>query len=117
MARVDLMTLCLCAPVDKPTARARTLPPVQYVIAQVLGGIAGAAILYVVTTGRADAGIGSFATNGYGEQSPGEYGLLAAALIEVAMTFGFVTVILASPTNAPRSPRRPRRWRSVFASP
>ena len=86
----------------------------QYVIAQVLGGIAGAAILYVVTIGRADAGIGSFATSGYGEQSPGEYGLLAAALIEVAMTFGFVTVILA---NAPRSPRRPRRWRSVFASP
>ena len=67
---------------------------VPYVIAQVLGGIVGAAILYVVATGSADAGIGSFATNGYGEHSPGGYGLLAAAVIEVVMTFGFVTVIL-----------------------
>jgi aquaporin Z len=67
---------------------------VQYVIAQVLGGIAGAAILYVIATGRAETGIGSFATNGFGEQSPGGYGLLAAAVIEVVMTFGFVTVIL-----------------------
>lgn len=67
---------------------------VQYVVAQVLGGIAGAAILYVIATGRADTGIGSFATNGYGEHSPGGYGLLAAAVIEVVMTFGFVTVIL-----------------------
>jgi aquaporin Z len=67
---------------------------VQYVVAQVLGGIAGAAILYVIATGRADTSIGSFATNGYGEHSPGGYGLLAAAVIEVVMTFGFVTVIL-----------------------
>jgi aquaporin Z len=69
---------------------------VQYMIAQVLGGIAGAAILYVVATGKAGADIGSFATNGYGEHSPGKYGLLAAAVIEVVMTFGFVTVIAAA---------------------
>ena len=67
---------------------------VQYVVAQVLGGIVGAAILYVVATGRADTGIGSFATNGFGEHSPGGYGLVAAAVTEVVMTFGFVTVIL-----------------------
>ena len=67
---------------------------VQYVIAQVLGGIAGAAILYVVATGKAGADIGSFATNGYGEHSPGKFSLLAAAVTEVVMTFGFVTVIL-----------------------
>jgi len=67
---------------------------VQYVIAQVLGGILGAAILYVVATGKAGADIGSFATNGYGEHSPGKYGLPAAALIEIVLTFGFVTVIL-----------------------
>jgi aquaporin Z len=66
----------------------------QYVIAQVLGGIAGAVILYVIATGKAGADIGSFATNGYGEHSPGKYGLLAAAVIEVVLTFGFVTVIL-----------------------
>jgi aquaporin Z len=69
---------------------------VQYVVAQVLGGIVGAAILYVVATGKAGADIGSFATNGYGEHSPGKYGLLAAAVIEVVMTFGFVTVIVAA---------------------
>ncbi|MBL6618240.1 MAG: aquaporin Z [Reyranella sp.] len=67
---------------------------VQYVVAQVLGGIVGAAILYVVVTGRPDTGIGSFATNGFGEHSPGGYGLIAAAVTEVVMTFGFVTVIL-----------------------
>ena len=66
----------------------------QYVIAQVLGGIAGAAILYVIATGKAGAEIGGFATNGYGELSPGKYGLLAAAACEVVMTFAFVTVIL-----------------------
>ena len=67
---------------------------VQYIVAQVVGGIVGAAILYVIVTGRAGAEIGSFATNGFGERSPGGYGLVAAAVCEVVMTFGFVTVIL-----------------------
>jgi aquaporin Z len=67
---------------------------VQYIVAQVLGGILGAAILYVIATGRPEAEIGSFATNGFGEHSPGGYGLVAAAVTEVVMTFGFVTVIL-----------------------
>ena len=59
-----------------------------------LGCIVGAAILYVIATGRAGAEIGSFATNGFGAQSPGKYGLLAAAVTEVVLTFAFVTVIL-----------------------
>ena len=63
---------------------------------QVLGGIAGAAVLYVVATGKAGAEIGGFATNGYGALSPGKYGLVAALVIEVVMTFGFVTVILGA---------------------
>jgi aquaporin Z len=68
---------------------------IQYWIAQVLGGIVGAAILYVVATGKAGGtDIGGFATNGYDAQSPGKYGLLAAAVTEVVMTFVFVTVIL-----------------------
>jgi aquaporin Z len=67
---------------------------VPYVVAQVLGGILGAAILYVIATGRPGAEIGSFATNGYGEHSPGKYGLPAAAICEVVMSFVFVTVIL-----------------------
>ncbi len=67
----------------------------HYGIAQVLGGIAGAAILYVIRDRPApETGIGSFATNGFGEHSPGGYGLLAAAVCEVVMAFAFVTVIL-----------------------
>lgn len=69
---------------------------IQYVIAQVLGGIAGAAILYVVATGKAGADIGGFATNGYGDHSPGKYSLTAALVIEIVLSFGFVTVILGA---------------------
>jgi aquaporin Z len=69
---------------------------VHYVVAQVLGGIAGAAILYVIATGKVGAEIGGFATNGYGDHSPGKYGLVSALVIEVVMTFGFVTIILGA---------------------
>ncbi len=69
---------------------------IPYIVAQVLGGIVGAAILYVIATGKAGADIGSFATNGYGDRSPGKYGLGAALVCEIVMTFGFVTVILGA---------------------
>lgn len=69
---------------------------VQYVIAQVIGGIAGAGVLYVVATGKAGADIGGFATNGFDAQSPGKYGMMAALVIEIVLTFGFVTVILGA---------------------
>jgi aquaporin Z len=75
-----------------------------YIVAQVLGGIAGAAILYVIASGAPgfDAAAG-FASNGYGDHSPGHYGLAAAALCEVVMTFGFLFVILGSTHgNAPK---------------
>ena len=68
----------------------------HYVAAQVLGGVAGAAILYVIATGKAGADIGGFATNGYDAQSPGKYGLVSALVVEVVMTFGFVTIILGA---------------------
>ena len=68
----------------------------HYVVAQVLGGIAGAAILYVIATGKAGADNGGFATIGYGAQSPGKYGLVSALVIEFVMTFGFVTIILGA---------------------
>jgi len=74
--------------------RFRTAELPGYIVAQVLGAIAAAFVLYVIATGKAGAEIGGFATNGYGELSPGKYGLLAAAVCEVVMTFGFVTVIL-----------------------
>ena len=68
-----------------------------YIAAQVLGGIAGAAILYAIASGAAgfDATAG-FASNGYGEHSPGGYSLTAALVCEVVMTFAFLFVILGS---------------------
>lgn len=68
---------------------------IPYIIAQVLGGIAGAGILYVIATGNGSS-IGGFATNGYGELSPGKYSMVAALVTEVVLTFIFLLVILGS---------------------
>jgi aquaporin Z len=65
-----------------------------YIIAQIAGGIAGAAVLYIIATGKAGVEIGGFASNGYGEHSPGGYGLIAALVTEVVMTFMFLLIIL-----------------------
>jgi aquaporin Z len=74
-----------------------------YIIAQVMGGIAGAGILYLIVTGKAGAGIGDFAANGYGEHSPGGYGMTAALVTEIVMTFMFLFVILgATHSKAPK---------------
>jgi len=68
-----------------------------YVAAQVLGGIAGAAILYAIASGAAGFDVtAGFASNGYGEHSPGGYSLTAALVCEVVMTFAFLFVILGS---------------------
>ena len=69
---------------------------VPYIIAQVAGGIAGAVILYVIATGKAGAEIGGFASNGYGDLSPGKYSMLAAFVCEVVMTFFFLFIILGA---------------------
>lgn len=70
---------------------------VPYIIAQVLGGIAGAAILYLIASGKMgfDAAAG-FASNGYGEHSPDGYGLVAALTTEIVMTFMFLIIILGA---------------------
>jgi aquaporin Z len=68
-----------------------------YVIAQVAGGIAGAAVLYLIASGNASFSLaGGFASNGYGEHSPGHYTLAASLLTEVVMTFMFLIVILGA---------------------
>lgn len=67
-----------------------------YIIAQCIGGIFGAGILYLIATGKADASIGGFATNGYGEYSPGGYTALAGFITEVVATAFFLFVILGS---------------------
>jgi len=74
-----------------------------YIIAQVLGGITGAGILYLIATGKAGFELGGFASNGYGEHSPGGYSMLAALVTEVVMTFMFLIIILgATHSKAPK---------------
>ncbi len=81
---------------------AKDLP--GYIVAQVLGGIAGAAILYLIATGKAGFDLSAgFASNGYEDHSPGGYSLAACFLCEVAMTFAFLFVIMgATHGNAPK---------------
>ena len=67
-----------------------------YIIAQVLGGIAGAAVLFVIASGQAGFETAGFASNGYGEHSPGQYSLTAALVTEVVMTFMFLLIILGA---------------------
>ena len=74
-----------------------------YIVAQVLGGIAGAGILYIIASGKAGFEIGGFAANGYGEHSPGGYNMLAALVTEIVMTFMFLIIILgATHSKAPK---------------
>jgi aquaporin Z len=70
---------------------------IPYIVAQVLGGIAGAAILYVIASGipAFDVSAG-FAANGYGDHSPGHYSLTAGLVSEVVMSFAFLFVIMGS---------------------
>ena len=74
-----------------------------YIIAQVIGGIVGAAILYVIATGKPDVYLGALASNGYGANSPGGYSMIAALVTEIVMTFMFLMVILgATHSKAPK---------------
>jgi aquaporin Z len=68
-----------------------------YVIAQVLGGIAGAGVLYVIASGKAGFSVsGGFASNGFGEHSPGGYTMMACLVAEVVLTFFFLMIIMGS---------------------
>ena len=70
---------------------------VPYVIAQVLGAIAGAGVLYLIASGTADFSLaGGFASNGFGDHSPGKYSLAAALVSEIVMTCMFLIVILGA---------------------
>lgn len=75
-----------------------------YIIAQVFGGIVAAAVLYLIATGKAGFDVSAgFASNGYGEHSPGGYSLTAALTSEVVMTMMFLIIILgATDKRAPQ---------------
>jgi aquaporin Z len=69
---------------------------IPYIIAQVIGGIIGAFVLYLIATGKADFSLGSFASNGYGDLSPGKYSMAAGFIAEAVLTFMFLLVILGA---------------------
>jgi aquaporin Z len=74
---------------------------IPYIIVQVIGAIAAAAVLYLIASGKAGFAIdpaapGAFAANGYGEHSPGGYSLLAAIICEIVMTGFFLIIILGA---------------------
>jgi aquaporin Z len=72
---------------------------VPYVVVQVVGAIAAAALLYLIASGKAGFELGGFAANGYGDHSPGGYSLLSALLIEVLLTMFFLIIILGSTSS------------------
>jgi len=71
---------------------------IPYIAAQIVGGIAGAAVLYLIASGKTgyDATLGGFASNGFGEHSPGGFSFTACAIAEVVLTAFFLLVILGA---------------------
>ncbi|HEY6727730.1 MAG TPA: aquaporin Z [Polyangiaceae bacterium] len=75
---------------------------VQYIVAQTVGAIVAGGVLYVIATGKAGVEVGGFASNGFGELSPGGYGMVAALITEVVLTFFFLLIIMgATDARAP----------------
>lgn len=77
---------------------------IGYIVAQIIGGIIAAAVLYFIASGKAgfDAAASGFAANGYGEHSPGHYSMLSAVIIEIVLTCLFLIIIHgATDKNAP----------------
>ncbi|MCL4104738.1 UNVERIFIED_CONTAM: hypothetical protein GTU68_034177 [Idotea baltica] len=70
---------------------------VPYILSQVAGGIAGAAVLYIIASGKAGFSLdGGFASNGFAEHSPGGYSMIACFVAEVVLTFMFLLIILGA---------------------
>jgi aquaporin Z len=73
---------------------------IPYWIVQVIGGLAAATVLYVIASGAPNFTAGGFASNGYGDLSPGHYSLLSALVIEIALTAAFLLIILGSTSKS-----------------
>jgi aquaporin Z len=76
---------------------------IPYIVAQVVGAIVGATVLYIIASGNPDFDAAKgFAANGYGEHSPGHYGVMAGFLAEVVLTMMFIFIIMgATHSSAP----------------
>jgi aquaporin Z len=74
--------------------RCRAGDVIPYIIAQVVGAIIAAAVLYWIASGKPGWMPGGFASNGYGELSPGKYNLMSCLVMEVVMTFFFLVIII-----------------------
>ncbi len=75
-------------------SRSNLLP---YIVSQVIGAVIGAGVLYLIASGKAGFDLSAgFASNGYGDHSPGGYSMAAALLSEVVLTFMFLVIILGS---------------------
>jgi aquaporin Z len=81
-------------------ATARRFPAgevVPYIVSQVIGGLIGAGILYLIASGKAGFDLaGGLASNGYGEHSPGKYSMISGLVTEIVMTFMFLMIILGA---------------------
>lgn len=78
---------------------------IPYIVAQVIGGLIAATVLYLIATGQSgfDAAASGFAANGYGQHSPGQYSMTAALITEVVMTMMFLIIIMgATDRRAPQ---------------
>lgn len=80
--------------------RAEAKELIPYWIAQLIGGVAGAGVLYLIASGVAGYSPGGFASNGFDANSPGGYGMVSALLIEVVLTAFFLLIILGSTSKA-----------------
>ncbi|KAA5824129.1 aquaporin Z [Algibacter amylolyticus] len=75
-----------------------------YIVSQIFGAIAAAGVLYLIVSGKSDfTDIGGFAANGYGELSPGGYGMISVLVTEFVLTMFFLLIILGS--TYPRAPK------------
>ena len=83
--------------------RCATKHVLPYIVAQVAGAVLAAAVLYLVASGRADWVPGGFASNGYGELSPGKFSLGSAFLVEVLATFFFLFIIIGTTSKGAAS--------------
>ncbi len=72
---------------------------IPYIVAQVVGAIAAAAVLYLIASGKAGFTVGGFASNGYDALSPGKYSMISCLLMEVVATFFFLIIILGSTSS------------------